>query len=343
MTRKTCLAHSLTTKLCSSLGDDNNGTEVWTRARICSQGMAHNEHNNKCRSIRKAGRAKDMPLNKQHAATSKKNSDGVRTAVVAHTTTAVWGEILPPLAYNGRTTFGHPQDCRIRVITRCCHFPFPSTLTAVWLRKKSCRTFVFPFPTIRYKKSSWLRLRVTSVVCVLCDEWKRIKRRDSRDRWLNGCFCWLAGSVWIRPVFVLLLYVCPVRKWQNLCCCCVCVYWGGMNLCLVVFVSSFLPFPFPSYIYWIYPRHHQSLTHARSSFLFVLYLFFFFWCLPLSSTTRTYTTYSRSSPSCYDLSFHGCPSNHPNSRKESLRRWRRLLLLYLLRSRPWPPMEPMIL
>jgi len=155
MTRKTCLAHSLTTKLCSSLGDDNNGTDVWTRARICWQGMAHNEHNNKCRSIRKAGRAKDMPLNKQQAATSKKNSDGVSTAVVAHMTTAVWGEILPPLAYNGRTTLGHPQglpyshNYRSRVIRRAAvTFLSFHSCCCMTSQNKSCRTFVLPFPTI---------------------------------------------------------------------------------------------------------------------------------------------------------------------------------------------------
>mmetsp|Transcript_1784 Transcript_1784/g.2010 ORF Transcript_1784/g.2010 Transcript_1784/m.2010 type:complete len:156 (+) Transcript_1784:237-704(+) len=122
MTRKTCLAHSLPSF--AFLWVMTMGP-MWTSARICWHGMAHNEQHNKRRSIRKVGRAKDIEhaaAQQQHAATSKKNIEGViSTAVVAHTTTAVRGKYCHYWHTTDNvwtsTRLPYSHNCRICVIS----------------------------------------------------------------------------------------------------------------------------------------------------------------------------------------------------------------------------------
>jgi len=126
--------------------------------------------------------------------------------------------------HHWHTTDGQRWDthkgCRILITTVVVlsgvllSLSFPSTLAAVWLRKINRAVLLsclFQQSDRRRGVVYWW-LRVTSVVCV--------------------CVCVCAtSSESIFSTSALLLYVCPVRKWQNLCC------WNIIDLKIFKYIS----------------------------------------------------------------------------------------------------------
>jgi len=134
MTRKTCLAHSLPSF--ASLWVMTMGP-MWTSARICWHGMAHNEQHNKRRSIRKVGRAKDMPpLSSNTQPLVRRILRALLVRLLLPTRLRRFGGNTATIGIQ-RTTFGHPQGCRIPITAVFVLYQallllsFPSTLAAV--------------------------------------------------------------------------------------------------------------------------------------------------------------------------------------------------------------------